>query len=64
MSKLLSEGLFSKIIASITKGKVNRGVEQLKKDPKIKKAIDKYEDSTQELKVALDNFEDIWGEKF
>ena len=61
MSKLLSEGLFDSIVGLLLKGKINKGVEQLKKDPELKKVMDNYEKSSRELKSGLDKYEAKYG---
>ena len=61
MSKLLSEGLFSNIISFLASGKINKGIEQLKKDPELKKAFSNYEKSSQELKDSLVSYEAKYG---
>ena len=61
MGKLLSEGLFDSIVGLLMKGKINKGVEQLKKDPILKKAMNDYQDSTSKLKQSLSDYEEKHG---
>jgi hypothetical protein len=61
MSKLLSEGVFDKILSFIVAGKVNKGIKLLQRDPEVKAATEKLKQSTAELKSALTNYEKKYG---
>jgi hypothetical protein len=62
MSKLLKEGLFDALINLLARGKMNAAVEQLKKDPEIRKSIDDYVKSHNKLKSGIDSYVDKYGE--
>lgn len=62
MSKLLKEGLFSALVNALSQGKQNKAIDQLRKDPEIKQAIDKYKKSSLELQSSIDSYVARYGE--
>jgi len=62
MSKLLKEGLFSALVNALSKGKQNKAIAQLRKDPEIKQAMEKYNQSASQLKSTVDAYVEKHGE--
>lgn len=52
----LSEGLFDALLGAIMGGRADRAVKKISKDPEMKKAIDKYQQSLDTLKSAVDSY--------
>ena len=62
MSKLLKEGLFDALLNVLARGKVNKAVDKLKKDPEIKKSIENVQKAQDDLKSSVDAYVEKYGE--